>query len=746
MKSRRVLPAAVLAVCGSQAAALPVRVALDWPSGRPAAAPARPRPFIQALRTAGATPGGVPVEAEAGPEGAVLDLGDGVWQLRATAPGYWSQAAEVTVGLQPPATVRLALWRAATLRGGILAADGGPLPRDVEVRLTAVPPAAGEKTEPGPARAELRCRIDEGTWSCPGPAGLFDARLEAAGFAPRYAWDVRLEAAAGTDLGQTVLRRAASVFGRAVQRDGSAPRGPCRATLQAEVARRGSPGPDPPGGTTVTAPLSRRGYFHLVGPPPGGHVLAVECPGASAVAEVRVAAERETRIDPALQLEELTLDVVVTPAVDPAGRPWQLSVAATAPRFRPIADKATASADGRWTRGGLTAGTYRVALLGSDGTQWLQRFFDLGAGSGPLSLSLRFVEVAGRVSLGAQPLRARLVFFDEAGGEPVALGSDGGGRFQGRLPVAPEVPETRWTVEVHAAQPPINRRLTGVRVRAPAGEAASWLELALPMVAVRGTVVSETGAPQGGVQVTFVNADSGAHTAVATDEAGSFELADLPPGSYTAMADSVQGLSERASLDVVEGVEAEVKLVLNRADRVAFQVVGSQGPVTGAAVQVWIPPGLPRGFTRTDGDGRFETELPPGTAEVGLTVGAPGHALKLTRLPVSTEQTISLVASGGRLVLDLQPGGRGLDGALTPYLLHEGAVEAAGALSGWGTARAGASGRGRTVVEAIEPGVYALCLAGPEELAALWRGALPPGRCRTGSVEPGGTLTLTLAH
>jgi Carboxypeptidase regulatory-like domain len=745
---RGLLPAAALAVCGSQAAALPVRVALDWPSGRPQTGSAR----IQAIRTAGPTEGGLPVEAEAGPNAVVLDLGDGVWHLHAVAPGYWSEGAEIAVGRETPAHVRLALWPAASVHGEILTAGGEPLPRELVARLTAVPRRPGETTvppahtvrpEPSPSRAELRCRVDAGAWSCLGPAGVFDVQLEAAGYAPRYAWDVGLAAPAGTDLGRTVLRRAASVFGRAVRRDGSDPQGPCHATVRADVTRRASPEGDaedaPENETHAPARLSRRGYFHVVGVAPGAQVVAVECEAASAVREVRVQADRETRIDSPLPLEELTLDVVVTPPVDPDGRPWQLTVLTTAPHWRRIADRAIVAADGRWARPGLTAGSYRVAVLSSDGTQRLQRFFELREGSGPLPLRLAFVGVAGRVRLGARPLRARLVFVNEVGGEPATLTSDDDGRFRGLLPVAPDVVETRWTVEAHAAQPPINRRLQGVTVRPAVGEASAWLELSLPMVAVRGAVVSAAGDPQSGAQVAFEDTGSGARTITATDDAGSFEVRELPPGRYYAVAESVEGVSEPEALEVEDGVESELSLVLKRSERVSFHVLGSQGPVTDAAVQIWVPPGVPRGVARTDTDGRFAADLPPGTTEVGLTIGAPGHVLKLTRLPVSDEQTIALGSSGGMLVLDLERPAPASDA--TPYLVHDGAIEAAGALAGWGAPNAGASG-GRPLM--VEPGVYALCQVGPEDLAALWRGALPSGRCRTGSVEPGRTLILSL--
>src|SRR5262249_2453174 len=149
---------------------------------------------------------------------------------------------------------------------------------------------------------------------------------------------------------------AASVSGHAVQKDGSSPQGPCRATLRAEVDRRGAPDPDlesaPDRKTSFSVLLNQRGYFQVVGVAPGKHVLVVECPEASAVRELRVQADREIRIDPLL-LEDLTFEIAIMPKVDPEGQPWQLTVDATVPRLRRIANRAMTSADGRWLRRGL---------------------------------------------------------------------------------------------------------------------------------------------------------------------------------------------------------------------------------------------------------------------------------------------------------------------------------------------------------------------------------------------------------
>jgi hypothetical protein len=774
MFSRRVLLFAALAICGSRAAAWPVQVAVDWPTSTPASARASVR--IQAVRAAvaidsGQTDNGVPVQTKAAPDGLVLDLSEGVWQLQASAPGYWSQGAEVTVAGQAPASVRLAFWPAASLHGQIVTAGGEPLPAALEVRLSATPASAGEITnphapivrpDPGPSRAELHCRIDAGTWSCLGPAGLFDVRLEAAGYAPRYEWSTNLKPAQSADFGRTELLRSASVFGRAVGKNGSDPPGPCRATLQASMERHGPTAPDqepasaPTAETSFSVALSRRGYFQVVGVTPGKYALSVDCQAASGFQELRVRADSETRVEPPLLLEELTLDIAVMPKAGPDGQPWKLAVYATAPHFRLIADGATTSADGRWVRRGLTAGNYRIVISSSDGTAWLERYFDLGEGSGPLLLRLGSVSVAGRVKLNSRPVRAQLVFSNNAGGESATLTSDSNGHFQGVLPMAPGAQESSWTVVAHVAQPPVTQRLLGVSVQPAGGGASAWLDLELPAIPVRGSVVSPDGQPQPNVQVT-VEDSSGARTTTSTDNAGRFEMLDLPPGKYTAVAESRDGTSDRRPFEVAEGGGSELKLVLNPFKRYYFYIVSSQGAVADAAVQLWIAPGVPRAFGRTDENGRFEVTLPPGTTEVGMTIGAPGYAIKLTRLAIpsdseddgpSSANTITLDASGGTLVLNFHPPGRPLDNSAMLYLVHNGAIQDARTIASWGTDQAGvggnASGDVPAVVDAIEPGNYSLCiLSDPAELAALWQGPLPSNLCRTGSLEDGSTLTLS---
>lgn len=762
MFGQRIFPVVALAICCSQAMALPIHVALEWPASTPPSSISSVH--IQAIRTAtaGSTNSAVPIEAEATLGGAILNLSNGVWLVQASAPGYWSQGSEVMVGRQESAKVRLSLWPAASLHGAITTSGGELLPRAVIVRLSnalankaTAPQIPVPKSEVSPSRAELRCPISEGTWSCLGPAGLFDVQIEASGYAPRYQWGISFKAAESTDLGRTVLRQAASVFGHVVRSDGSNPPGPCRAILRPDKERHGPGESEPESGPTdeasFSAPLSRSGYFQIVGVLPGKHVLDVVCTAASGFREFNVQADGETRIDPPLQLQELPLDIAIMPKADPEGRPWQLTVDETAPRYIRIANKAATTEDGRWARRGLMAGNYRITVKSSDGTLWLQRYFNLRSSSGPLSLHLASVRVAGRVMLNSQPVRARLVFSNNAGGELATLMSGNDGRFQGLLPVTPDIKQnSSWTVEAHVAQPPVSQRLLGINVPVGTG-VTKWLDLDLPTIAVRGSVVSADGQAQRNIEVTFEDS-SDIRTTTSTNDSGNFEMPDLPPGKYTAVADSPEGVSDRTPFEVMEGSENDLKLVLNPSMRVPFYVVSNNGPVVNAAVQVWIAPGEPRAFARTDQNGRLEVTLPPGTTEVGLTVGAPGYAIRLARLKVPSEvddspnsaNTITLDDSGGTLKLNVHPPGNAHGNSAMLYLVHDGAIQDALSIAGWGTAQAGASGNGPEVVKAIEPGKYALCrVEDPSQLSALWSGPLPPDRCRTGSLKQDDTLILS---
>ena len=197
-------------------------------------------------------------------------------------------------------------------------------------------------------------------------------------------------------------------------------------------------------------------------------------------------------------------------------------------------------------------------------------------------------------------------------------------------------------------------------------------------------------------------------------------------------------------------MESEVNLRLTPSEHITFNVISRQGPVADAVVQAWIPPGQPWYFTRSDQDGHFEVKLPPGTAEVGMTIAAPGYAIKLTRVKVSTDSdssdtnTINLDDSSGTLLLKLKPTGRTLDSSATAYLVHDEAIEAVGTLLGFAADPTNTSSNGVAMVKAIEPGNYGLCfLPGPALLPALWQGALPSDRCQKGSLKHDETLTLS---
>jgi hypothetical protein len=433
--------------------------------------------------------------------------------------------------------------------------------------------------------------------------------------------------------------------------------------------------------------------------------------------------------------DRLPLDVAVVPATDPWGRPWRLDVFRHArDRYR-VAVEAKVSMAGRWKSDPLPPGSYQVDLLAGEGSRWTSRPFELKRGSRALVLEAPALRVLGSVLAGRRPLAAKLVFTEDVTHARVVLESGDDGLFRGHLP-SPR--DASWTVDVSAVTPPVSHQLEGVRVPAAEGDKETWLDLMVPAASVRGTVRAEDGRPQQNAQVLAESLDEpGPAHAATTDEEGRFELRRLPPGSYRLVAEGTHGYSDPEEAQVGDAIEPEIELVLDRRKRlVSGQVLSAAGPVPGAIVRVRHVPGTPPGSTLTDADGRFEVQVPSDLENVGITVGAPGHALAIARIAVSGpgSAAIRLATGGGTLVLEgIGPGEGGSDTAAL-FVTHNGGLESVDALAEWAGRNGGGPEGDRLVVPNVEPGLYRLCRMRPRDVEAV---------CRNGRLDGGNTLRLT---
>ena len=344
------------------------------------------------------------------------------------------------------------------------------------------------------------------------------------------------------------------------------------------------------------------------------------------------------------------------------------------------------------------------------------------------------VAVSGRVHLPGRSVRAELIFSDPSGAVLVPFRSDKAGRFSGTLPARRD----GWTVDVHLEGPPLSlqRHFEGITALPVPGRSTAWVDLELPPVALRGRVVSE-GRPAAGVAVvaTHTGPDGASQTAT-TDAGGWFEFAGLPEGHHQVAADAGDGVSAPAEVDI-GGAPVDVRLALEPTTRLQGRVQVGESPVPSAEIRTWLAPGIQRDSVHASKDGAFLARLPADAAEVGLSVAARGYALKMGRLPVDAAPIdVTLDETAGTLVLDTP--------SADVVLVHDGAVETFAFLSRWAAMNGGSTEENRLRIPQVEPGRYTACLVTEEELATVWAGVLPQGRCAAGELAAGGELTLSL--
>ncbi|HVT60970.1 MAG TPA: carboxypeptidase-like regulatory domain-containing protein [Thermoanaerobaculia bacterium] len=496
---------------------LPVLLAL----GVPAVAAAEPVPLSLVVDAAGwPIPLGPPAKA-------VVEL---TWRGGCGGPAPSSSTAQREIELTAPGTVTVDLparsyWQARVRSDAVWASDqqvateGGAIELRVTpaVRLDArieFPPGAQPLTratvrytvadsKSSPAEPqETLCPIDDdGLLRCVIPPGVFDLRIElGAPFAPVDKWLTALAPSYTAHLPPLRAERAASFTGR----------------VEAEAARL-------PGDTVVelrrysltaisnsdseehllgrasqTTRASADGSFELTGIAPGWFTVRAVAPGfeADAIGPFEIPEGKAASLDAArpfsgyaelprslLLRRTLELRTRISPPLDPAGRPWHVSLSSRL-GTGPGSPHGEADGMGVWSWAGLPPGRYELCVgapgcaqwVGPGAEAWARQEVELGPDPQPVAISIPWIPIEGRLTRRGQPLAAQLAFGWHESRLNVILESDQDGRFRGALPR-----EGEWLVQV-LVDFGRRRETVPVEVRRAAGSPAgpAQLEVRLP--------------------------------------------------------------------------------------------------------------------------------------------------------------------------------------------------------------------------------------------------------------------------
>ncbi len=496
------------------------------------------------------------------------------------------------------------------------------------------------------------------------------------------------------------------------------------------------------------------GFFQVVSVPPADYRLVARGVDVSSQAvEVRILKDQETRLTtPIVVGEPLSLEVTVDPPMDPSETPWLVSLLAGDPPHPSfIVREESIATTGHWRKDGLSPGSYRL-IVSTARAKWFTTRFDLKTGLESLHARIPVLRIRGRARSGDAPIHGSLVFRNDDGAR-VALETDENGAFRGSLPQL--ATETRsWSVSVTSRTPLMRRSVEGVEVSSHDGTEA-WVEVTLPDTRLEGRLVGLDGQPYGRKAIVSAQLTEGsisiAQGLVRPEDAGRFRLEGLTPGAYWVSAEGDRAESDRVSVVLPEDSDpSPVRLVMREQNTLDGRVISPGGTGVPGAEVLAFPANLPGSLVspqRTDADGRFRLPVVQGTRDLCLSVGAPGFAYKILRRSVRDDDlsvVVSLERDGGTLLLEDFKDPAGQVGT-TAYLLREGSFEALNSLLRWAGANGGAkSPDGRMVIPNLAAGEYVVCWAHMNEVAALVFGGLPRSRCVSGTLVPGGELTLAL--
>lgn len=750
---------AALVIASSQvAAASGATVAVSVVDTAGALAPAEI--VVQPVGTLG---GSAIVRTVSAPEGwGSVRLESGLWRVTARATKRWCWPVQVLVrsDTAEPTTVRLVLFPVGRMAGSFNWPDRERLPTKVGVHIRrdyGPRPLGSVEREPS-----VESTLQGSPWQCEVPAGIpFDVQLYVEGFAPVYLWNIRVAEQATHATGSLPMFRGSSLTGWVISDDGSAPRVTARVEL---TAPDGEPLRD--SGNKhfrFSGPTNSRGFFQLGPVPPGAyHVVASADVRITEAAFVQIPPNTEHRLNDPLRLKPpVTLRLSVSPTTDPDGRPWSVRLLALRGQHsgHMVVPSEPVSDVGTWSKSGLAAGEYRLFLRTETGDVWYYKVIDLKAGYDDSNeVSIQILRLVGTISIGEQPLEARIVLADDQSHVQVAFASDKQGEFSDYFPRV-DFAAGRWSAIVRSSRS--NVTLSGIKAEL-VNESEARVVIGLPDGTLEGSVVNEDGAPQDALVLVDeydVSHPDGiwlASAQVRTEGGtGKFRIGGLRSGKYRAHARGAAGAameeqqSDVAAVAIDEGGAATaVRLVLKQADTISGRVTDAFAVgVPGAQVAV-VPtasPDLPIRVHSTDATGRFSTKIPVGTKHVVITAGAIGVGRRMMGGPVPNDGrdlTIELDPFGGTLVLNAQGAVSAIDEV---YVCHDGGFESLQMLARWSAQNGQAADGSAFRIPLMAPGTYRVCrVPSITDYFALVGGTLPKDRCNEGDLPPSGDLQLQI--
>jgi hypothetical protein len=588
------------------------------------------------------------VAAERAP-GAVTVLrveGDRPLRVRAVSEGCWSTTA-IWVPQSDP-TVALQTFASATVHGsfavgserppGALQASAFRIARDRERVLPADP-------EP------IDCTLDFPRWHCVIPAELaLDLRVEPAGFAPAYFWDLTAQPREQRDVGQQKVIAGSSLAGWVEDAD----RDPVRnATVSLSVLQNEHGDAGRAAAKQYVAKTNARGFFQLTGVEAGEYRLSSESENHSPVVVPALTirpATAQTWPRALTHLPRVPLTVTIDPPVDRNGSPWIVRVTegiALVPGRQPVSVTLAHSGDGLWSAPALRADPYRLEVADRSGMVVETQDIDLSsARPATITLSVHDLARSGTITVAGAPLAGVDVRFSNGTTTTPYVASDEDGRFQIVFPAA-----GHWSPIVYPEGRTRSKNIRAAAVEVVADSDAPLL-IDLPGGRIRGRVLHRGTPVRAAVRVLR---DGSAVAQEVTKDDGQFDFIALDAVTYLVEAESDPGTTAQpVTVHVRKDATEEIDLQIEewRVVRAIVYTPGGQ-PASGAAVRVSHDGGASWREEVLGVRGEFEDDLPGGVSSVDLVVVTFSYPAAMVRLIAGNANAvpvaIRLQPQGGRI-------------------------------------------------------------------------------------------------